>query len=102
MKENNRNNRPSEKETVKETVMVTTEVSSAKVETNGPETKNGIIYGAMFVNVRREPWTDDGNVLEVLRKGDKVTILGMINGFYKVSTSMNKVAYISSDFIKEE
>lgn len=101
MKGNNRNNKQPEKEVVKET-MVTTEVSPAEVETNGPETKNGIIDGAMFVKVRREPWTDDDNVLEVLRKGDKVTIFGKVDGFYKVSTSVNKVAYISSDFVKEE
>lgn len=101
MKENNRNNRQPEKEIAKES-LISTEVSPAEVEMNGPETKNGIIDGAMFVKVRREPWADDDNILEVLRNGDKVTILGKVDGFYKVSTTMNKIAYISSSFIKEE
>lgn len=96
MKSTNRN-----KQSIKETEEIT-ELSPAEMETNGPETKNGIIDGAMHVKVRREPWTGDDNVLEILRKGDRVTILGKVDGFYKVSTSVNKVAYISSDFIKEE
>lgn len=80
-----------------------TEQSPAEVETTGPETKNGIITGAMYVNVRREPCLDDDNVLEILREGDKVKFVDMkIDGFYKVTTSTHSVAYISASFVKEE
>lgn len=79
----------------------TTEYSPAEVEKNGPETKNGILVNSLHVKVRKEP-SYESDVLEILRKGDKVVVLGKSEGFYKVSTSVNKIAYISSDFIKEE
>lgn len=88
--------------TVGETKIEDTEMSPAEVETTGPETKNGIIVGAMNVKVRKEPWADDDNVIEVLRRGDKVVINDKVGGFYKVSTSVHPVAYISSTFVKEE
>lgn len=79
------------------------EVSSAEVKTNGPETKNGIIANGLFVKVRKDPSNEsDENVIEVLRKGDKVTILGRVKNFYKVSTSVNKEGYILSLYVKEE
>lgn len=78
-----------------------TEESLAQEETTGPETINGIIVNGLHVKVRTEP-NFESDVLDVLRKGDKVTILGKENGFYKISIKPNKVAYISSDFIKEE
>lgn len=77
-----------------------TEQSPAEVETNGPETKNGIIANTSIVNARREPKFDSDS-LEVLNKGDKVTILGRVGEFAKVSTNQNNVAYISSEFIEE-
>ena len=101
MKENNKYNKQRPlKVDIDEFVEVRDE-SPAEVETTGPETKNGIIDGAMNVKVRREPRIDANNVVEILRKGDKVTILGKVDGFYMVSTSVNNVAYISSDFIRE-
>ena len=106
-KQQYRNNSSIEAETT-EVVSVSEEVvkevieeSPAEVETTGPETKHGIIKGSMYVNVRREPWVDE-NVLEVLRLGDKVRILGAVDGFYKVSTTAHKIAYISKDFVEEE
>lgn len=77
------------------------EVSSAKVKTNGPETINGTVVNCLSVNVRKWP-SFESNVIEILTKGDKVKILGKEKGFYKVSTKNTKVAYISSDFIKED
>lgn len=77
------------------------EVSPAELETTGPETKNGTVANSLYVNVRKEP-SYESDVLEVLRKGDKVIVLGKSGEFYKVSTSVNKIAYISSEFIKEE
>ena len=78
-----------------------TETSPAEVETHGPETINGTVINSLFVKVRREP-SFESEVIEVLRKGDRVIILGKDREFHKVSTSVNKTAYISSEFIKEE
>lgn len=90
------------KEEVKEE---TKEESPVKVETPVPPTvKNGVIIttgNTLHVKVRKEP-NFKSETLEVLRKGDKVKLLGKETGFWKVSTSTNKIAYISSEFIKEE
>lgn len=75
--------------------------SPAELETTGPETTNGTIINSLHVKVRKEP-RYDADVLEVLRKGDKVIIHGKSGYFYQVSTNSNEIAYISSDFIKEE
>lgn len=70
--------------------------------TNGPETKNGIITNSLLVSVRKGP-SYESDVLEVLQKGDKVVILGEDkNSFLKVSTKLNKVAYIFSNYVREE
>lgn len=79
-----------------------TDESPAEVETNGPETKNGTVANALNVNLRSEPSFDTNNVIEILKKGDKVIILDSAKEFYKVSTSTNRIGYIASDFIKEE
>lgn len=82
-----------------------TEESPAEMETTGPETINGIITGTIInsvhVRARREP-NIESDVIELLRKGDHVKILGNVAGFYKVETFTNNIAYILSDFVKEE
>lgn len=78
-----------------------TEESHAEVETAGPETINGTIANAALVNVRKKP-DPESEVLETLRMGDKVTILGEDGGYYKVRTSVHREAYISVRFVKEE
>lgn len=82
-----------------------TEESPAEMETTGPETINGIITGTIInsvhVRARREP-NIESDVIELLRKGDHVKILGNVSGFYKVETFTNNIAYILSDFVKEE
>lgn len=86
-----------------------TEESHAEVETAGPETINGIIANAALVNVRKKP-DPEAEVLETLRMGDKVTILGgdgscykvRTDSYYKVRTSVHREAYISVRFVKEE
>lgn len=78
-----------------------TEESHAEVETAGPETINGIIANAGLVNVRKKP-DPKSEVLETLRMGDKVTILGRDGGYYKVRTSIHREAYISVSLVKEE
>lgn len=78
-----------------------TEKSHAEVETSGPETINGIIANAGLVNVRKKP-DPESEVLETLRMGDKVTILGRDGGYYKVRTSVHREAYISVSLVKEE
>lgn len=79
-----------------------TEVSSLQLKTNGPKTKNGtgIIINSLHVKVRRSP-SLDSDVLEVLSKDSKVTLLGKDKQFYKVSYGINKIGYIFSDYIKE-
>lgn len=82
-----------------------TEESPAEMETTGPETINGIVTGTIInsvhVRARREP-NIESDVIELLRRGDHVKILGNVAGFYKVETPANNIAYILSDFVKEE
>lgn len=76
--------------------------SPAEMETTVPPTViNGKVVNALNVNVRRGP-SLDSEVLEVLTKGDKVKVLEKRKYFWKVSTSANKIAYISSAFVEEE
>ena len=72
------------------------------MERNGPETINGIVITSpnLKVKVTKEP-DFVSEVIEVLRDGDKVTILDKVYGHYKISTSVNKVAYIPKIFVKE-
>lgn len=80
-----------------------TEESPAEVETTTvpPTVTNGEIINAVHhVAVRMEP-NFESVVLEVLRKGDKVKVLEKGNDFWKVSTSINPIAYVHSKFIKE-
>lgn len=113
MKEYNKNEKEKKNLSVEEEMNIESKVeekeikknreeSPAKMETTGPETKNGIIVNTRYVKVRREPKMVEGNVLDILGCGDKVKILEKVDGFYKVSTNTHKIAYISSDFIKEE
>lgn len=75
-----------------------TELSPAEVETNGPETKNGTIK--TLVNVRKDPSTYS-EVIEILGKGETVSIIGATDGFYRVKTRRNRIGYISSNFVEE-
>lgn len=77
-----------------------TEKSPAQVETRGPETINGTIVNSLLVNVRKEP-SLESEVLEIVKKGDKVTILDKVKDFYKVETKSKIIAYISSNFVEE-
>lgn len=90
------------KEEVTETIR---DESPAKEETAVPPTvRNGVIVtpnNILYVKVRKKP-SFDSEPIEVLRKGDKVKLLKKETNFWKVSTSTNKIAYISSEFIKEE
>lgn len=75
---------------------------STETEAMVPETKTGTIVNSVVVKVRKAP-NLESDVLEVLRKGDKVRIHKKLdNGFYKISTSVNGSAFILSDFIKED
>lgn len=78
------------------------EGSPAEVEQSGDrKTRTGIVVEAAYVNVRKEPDVKS-DVLEVFRKGDRAVILGEVGGFYKIKTSVNPTAYISSMFFHEE
>lgn len=76
--------------------------SPAKVETTGyPETKTGTVVNTSYVYVRKSPDLESEH-MEIMRKGDKVAIIGRSGKFYKVGTSVNPIGYISSEFLKEE
>lgn len=78
------------------------EESPVEVETNGgPETRTGTIVDREYVNVRKKP-SMEADILEVMRKGDKVIILDEGKTFTKVKTSVNPVGYIHNDFLKED
>lgn len=89
------------KENPNKEVIETKDMPLAKAEVTGPETKNGIIVNSLNVNMRSGPSFESG-VFGTLRNGDKVTIIGRENGFYRILTSNNITAYIFSDFVKEE
>lgn len=76
------------------------EYSPAEVEKMVRIPKNGTVINSLNVKVRKEP-SYEADVVEVLRKGDKVVILGVFEDFYKISTSVNRNVYISSNYIKE-
>lgn len=80
-----------------------TEVESLTTEETKtePKTVNGVVHGASLVNVRKEPKKEDGNVVDRLREGDKVEIVGKEDEFYKINYG-RRVGYISCEFCKEE
>lgn len=91
----------SKKYKIDEELKENTDESLAEVETNGPETKNGKIINSLFVKARKKP-SFESDVLEILRKGDPVKIIDRVGDFYKVSTILNELAYVSSEFVMEE
>lgn len=76
------------------------EQSHAEVETTGPETTNGVIASSSLVNVRNKPSFYNSEVVEVLRAGDVVIVLGVEENFYKVNTSVNKGVYIHRNYVE--
>lgn len=89
------------KKFINKEVVKTKEEPRIESNTNSSETKNGVVSNAFYVKIRSKP-SYKAEVLGVLRQGDKVTILGEFGDFYKVLIGTNKIAYISSEFIKEE
>lgn len=77
------------------------EYSHAEVEKNGPETKDGIIVGSLFVNMRADPIAGS-YVLKTLRKDDHVKIWKKVENYYKVSTTDGIMGYILCDYINKE
>lgn len=77
-----------------------TEKSHAEVETNGPQTKNGIVRNSIFVNIRKEP-NLESEVLDTVRRGTKVTITDIVGSFYKILLGED-VGYISKIYVEEE
>lgn len=88
-------------EDIDDTLREIKEEFSPQWGTNGPETKNGIVAGSLLVKLRKEP-SFESDVMDLLRSGEKVTILEKGNKFYKVMTESNREGYISLDYIKEE
>lgn len=78
-----------------------TEDPPAQVEEDGPETKNGIIINSLYVKMRKEP-DFESDVIELLKKGDRVIMHERSNEFYRVSTTKNRVGYIAAQYVTEE
>lgn len=89
-----------EEEILKKEAETMEEIPAGVESTGDPKTRTGIVVDAAYVNVRREA-SFESEVLEVFRKGDRAVIIGEIGEFYKIRTSVNPVAYISSAFFKE-
>lgn len=86
---------------IKKELKDATEYYPAEVEKTGPETTNGIISNALYVKARTDP-SFDAEVVELLRKGDRVQIIEVVDRFHKVNTGLSKEVYVASEFIKEE
>lgn len=78
-----------------------TDKSPAEEETNGPETKYGIITNSPYVNLRKEA-SLESDVLEVLTENDKVKIFGKEKDFYRVKVSSRRLGFVQENYIKEE
>lgn len=77
-----------------------TDQSPAQVETNGPETKYGIVVNCLHLLMWKEPaaWSKE---MGVLIEGAKVEILEKVDNFYKICVA-GIVSYVVSEYIKEE
>lgn len=78
-----------------------TDESHTEVETNGPETKYGIITNSPYVNLRKEA-SLESDVLEVLTENDKVKIFEKEKDFYRVKVSSRRLGFVQENYIKEE
>lgn len=77
----------------------------AEKETNGvPETRTGIVEGAINVRLRKSPDKVDDNVIGLVSKGTKVNILFETSDFYEVLLLSfgHKTGYIAKECIKIE
>lgn len=78
---------------------------STETESNGAHTVTATVDNTFLVKVREEPNTES-EVLEVLNRGERVTLLDHINltdsEFYKVSTKKGNIGYIMRKYIKED
>lgn len=75
----------------------------AEKEPNGtPETKTGVVDGALYVRLRWQPNTSEENMRDLLPKGTKLEILGEASHFYKVRlfNSPRTTGYASKAYIK--
>lgn len=73
----------------------------ARVESMEPETKNGKIVGARFVNLRQNPSTE-ARVVVTAAEGDAVKILARDGDWYKVRYGKTKIAYVLTRYCKED
>jgi uncharacterized protein YgiM (DUF1202 family) len=73
-------------EVIEETEVMETATSPVIEETSAPKAEKvyGVIANSKFVNMRKTPEIKSGNELQILQEGDKVTVLGESEGFYKI------------------
>lgn len=77
-----------------------TDQSPAQMETNGPETKYGIIINSLYVKFRSRP-NFESEPIGILRKDEKIEILERLDEFYKVRVEDHDV-YVAAKYVKEE
>lgn len=71
-------------------------------ETREPVTRTGVLIGAPLVRIRSRPVAVKSEVIGVLQRGDKVTILDNAeNNFYKIQIEKDNVGYVSRSFCEE-
>ena len=71
-----------------------------KADAAAAPAQTGIVTGSL-VNIRAGAGSEHARVARA-QKGDKVTILGQTNGWYKISTENGQIGYISAEYVRVE
>lgn len=74
-----------------------TDRSPAQVETNGPETRKGIVTNCLYLRMWREP-NFKSETIGFLERGDEVEVLERIDDYYKIRME-GKVVYVVAECI---
>lgn len=62
-------------------------------------TARGKVFNCTKLNMRKEPKIATGNVVSILSVNDKVKLLDITDGWYKIKTKDNLVGYVSNKYI---
>lgn len=91
---------PSEQnETAKEVEKV--EAVAAKAEKPAAKENKGVVVNCVRLNVRETP-APNGKVIEILDKGNIVTIISSDVGWYKIKTASKKTGYVMAQYIEKK
>ena len=72
-----------------------------KLNHEPPVSSSGTVANAKYVHVRESP-SKTGASLGLLYKGEKLEILGLVDGYYKIKYKRHKEAYVAEHFIEED